>query len=306
MTAKIVVVGSFNMDLTTYMARLPRPGETVHGRRFVTGPGGKGSNQAVAAARLGAEVTFVGRVGEDSFGNTAIDTWQAEGIDTAYVVRDPENATGVAPILVEDSGENQIVVALGANLALSPADVDAASEAIAEADVLVVQLEIDLTHRRPRTGGRQRTRRSHHSQPGPSRPARPGDPGPGRLPHAQRDRTGSPLRPDARRPAPTGDGGRADLDYDRRSAGGTVGDGCRVRRSLHLPGRGGRYHWRGRCLQRRAGRCAGRRQDAARCHRLCQRHRRTVCHPAWHGPQYAPARRGRGAAGGVRKFCTSD
>jgi ribokinase len=144
MTAKIVVVGSFNMDLTTYMERLPRPGETVHGRRFVTGPGGKGSNQAVAAARLGAAVTFVGRVGTDSFGDTAIQTWQAEGIDTAYVVRDPENATGVAPIFVEDSGENQIVVALGANLALSPADVDAASTAIAQADVLVVQLEIDL------------------------------------------------------------------------------------------------------------------------------------------------------------------
>ncbi|HLV33483.1 MAG TPA: PfkB family carbohydrate kinase, partial [Spirillospora sp.] len=87
MAAKIVVVGSFNMDLTTYMERLPRPGETVHGRRFVTGPGGKGSNQAVAAARLGAEVTFVGRVGMDGFGDTAIQTWQAEGINTRYVVR---------------------------------------------------------------------------------------------------------------------------------------------------------------------------------------------------------------------------
>ena len=144
MTAKIVVVGSFNMDLTTYMERLPKPGETVHGRRFVTGPGGKGSNQAVAAARLGADVTFIGRVGTDSFGDTALRTWQDEGINTAYVVRDPENATGVAPIFVEDSGENAIVVALGANLALSPADVDAACEAIARADVLVAQLEIDL------------------------------------------------------------------------------------------------------------------------------------------------------------------
>jgi len=144
MAAKIVIVGSFNMDLTTYMERLPRPGETVHGRRFVTGPGGKGSNQAVAAARLGADVTFVGRVGTDSFGDTALRTWQAEGIDTRYVVRDPGNATGVAPIFVEDSGENAIVVALGANLALSPADVDAARAAIADADVLVVQLEIDL------------------------------------------------------------------------------------------------------------------------------------------------------------------
>ncbi|MAS36962.1 MAG: ribokinase [Anaerolineaceae bacterium] len=144
MTARIVVVGSFNMDLTTYMERLPRPGETVHGRKFVTGPGGKGSNQAVAAARLGATVTFVGRVGTDSFGDTAIQTWQSEGINTAYVVRDPENATGVAPIWVDDEGENSIVVALGANLALSKGDVEAAREEIAQADVLIVQLEIDL------------------------------------------------------------------------------------------------------------------------------------------------------------------
>src|SRR5690606_26486982 len=132
--AKIVVVGSFNMDLTTYMARMPRPGETVHGYRFVTGPGGKGSNQAVAAARLGADVTFIGRVGRDSFGDTALSTWDSEGINTDYVVRDPELATGVAPIFVEDSGENSIVVALGANLALTPDDVEAASEAIARAD----------------------------------------------------------------------------------------------------------------------------------------------------------------------------
>ncbi|MBZ0299444.1 MAG: ribokinase, partial [Anaerolineae bacterium] len=144
MAAKIVVVGSFNMDLTTYMERMPRPGETVHGRKFVTGPGGKGSNQAVAAARLGADVTFVGRVGTDAFGDRAIATWQAEGIHTEFVIQDPENATGVAPIFVEDSGENAIVVALGANLALSAADVDAAESAIAAADVLVVQLEIEL------------------------------------------------------------------------------------------------------------------------------------------------------------------
>jgi ribokinase len=132
------------MDLTTYMARLPRPGETVHGRRFVTGPGGKGSNQAVAAARLGAAVTFVGCVGQDSFGDTALKTWQQEGINVDYVRRDATHATGVAPIFVEDSGENAIVVALGANLALSPTDVDAARDAIAQADLLIVQLEIDI------------------------------------------------------------------------------------------------------------------------------------------------------------------
>ncbi|MBK8135899.1 MAG: ribokinase [Chloroflexi bacterium] len=142
MTARIVVVGSFNMDLTTYVQRMPRPGETVMGDRFVTGPGGKGSNQAIAAARLGAEVTFVGRVGQDSFGETALKMWRDNGVDTRYVVVDPDRATGVAPILVEAGGENMIVVALGANLALSTADVDAAIEAIKSADMLVTGLEI--------------------------------------------------------------------------------------------------------------------------------------------------------------------
>lgn len=142
MPAKIVVVGSFNMDLTTYVPRMPRPGETIMGDRFVTGPGGKGSNQAIAAARLGAEVTFVGRVGRDSFGETALKMWRDNGVDTRFVVTDPELATGVAPILVEQGGENMIVVALGANLAVSPADVDAAAEAINAADVLVTGLEI--------------------------------------------------------------------------------------------------------------------------------------------------------------------
>ncbi len=144
MSAKIVVVGSFNADLTTYMERMPRPGETVHGREFVTGPGGKGSNQAVAAARLGAQVTFIGRVGQDSFGEMALRLWQAEGIDTTCVTRDPQVATGVAPILVDDSGENIIVVVLGANLRLSPADIDQAEAVIAQADLLLVQLEIPL------------------------------------------------------------------------------------------------------------------------------------------------------------------
>lgn len=141
MPAKIVVVGSFNTDLTTYMERMPRPGETVNGRQFVMGPGGKGSNQAVAAARLGAQVTFIGRIGQDAFASFALNIWQQEGIDTRFVVQDPQHATGVAPIFVDDSGENMIVVALGANLALSPLDVDAAIDTIAEADVLITQLE---------------------------------------------------------------------------------------------------------------------------------------------------------------------
>jgi ribokinase len=143
MTAKIVIVGSFNTDLTSYMERMPRPGETVSGRKFVTGPGGKGSNQAVAAARLGAEVTFIGRIGQDVFGDLALKTWEQEGINTRYVARDPEHATGVAPIFVDDSGENSIVVVLGANLNIQAADVNAAADVIAQADIVLTQLEIN-------------------------------------------------------------------------------------------------------------------------------------------------------------------
>ncbi len=144
MTAKIVVVGSFNADLVAYLERMPRPGETVHGDRFATFAGGKGSNQAVAAARLGADVTFIGRVGNDVFANLAYEIWDAEGVNRDYVSTDDEYATGVAPILVDSSGENMIVVVLGANSRLTAADIDAARERIAAADVLVTQLEVNL------------------------------------------------------------------------------------------------------------------------------------------------------------------
>lgn len=144
MTAKIVVVGSFNADLVSYMERMPRPGETVHGDRFATGAGGKGSNQAVAAARLGADVTFIGRVGNDVFANLAYEIWDAEGVDHRFVTRDDEVATGVASILVDASGENMIAVVLGANLRLRERDIDAARPQIADADMLVVQREINL------------------------------------------------------------------------------------------------------------------------------------------------------------------
>jgi len=143
MPAKIVIVGSFNADLTTYLERMPRPGETVSGDKFVTGPGGKGSNQAVATARLGADVTFIGRVGDDVFANLAYDIWNAEGINTDYIVKDPDHATGVAPIFVDSSGENMIAVVLGANLNIQKNDIDSARDVIANADVLMIQLEIN-------------------------------------------------------------------------------------------------------------------------------------------------------------------
>ncbi|MBK9124702.1 MAG: ribokinase [Chloroflexi bacterium] len=144
MASKVVVVGSFNMDLTTTVDRMPRPGETVLGDVFTTGPGGKGSNQAIAAARLGAHVTFVGRIGTDAFGQAALAIWAQDGVDTRHIIRDPDHATGVAPIFVDKDGENMIVVALGANLALSPADVDAAADAIRTADILLTGLEIPI------------------------------------------------------------------------------------------------------------------------------------------------------------------
>lgn len=144
MPARIVVVGSYNSDLVMYMPHLPRPGQTVDGRQFVVGPGGKGSNQAVAAARLGAQVAFIGRVGRDDFAAAAFRLWADEGVDASGVTKDDTHGTGVASIFVEQSGQNMIVVAPRANTALSPADLDVHEGLIAGADVLLVQLEVPL------------------------------------------------------------------------------------------------------------------------------------------------------------------
>lgn len=142
--ARITVVGSLNMDLVIRTPRLPLPGETVTGRAFTTAPGGKGANQAVAAARLGAHVDLIGRVGADGFGRTLREACAAAGVDTPHVWNDAAAATGVAVIQVDDPGQNTIVVAAGANARVTPADVDAASAALASADALMVQLEVPL------------------------------------------------------------------------------------------------------------------------------------------------------------------
>ena len=112
---KIVVVGSLNMDLVVRMPQIPRPGETLLGGVFKTFPGGKGANQAVAAARLGAHVTMIGCVGGDAFGQEMRDTLAREGIDTTHVLVHPQSATGVALIQVDAQGQNSIAVASGAN-----------------------------------------------------------------------------------------------------------------------------------------------------------------------------------------------
>jgi ribokinase len=141
---KIVVVGSANTDMVVRTDHLPTPGETVLGGKFIMTAGGKGANQAVAAARLGAEVTFVARLGRDVFGDRSLAGYQAEGINTAYIVRDDEEASGVALIVVDAAAENIIAVAPGANGRLSPDDVRAAERAIVVADGILLQLEIPL------------------------------------------------------------------------------------------------------------------------------------------------------------------
>jgi ribokinase len=143
-TARVVVIGSSNTDMVVKAARIPQPGETVLGGEFVMVPGGKGANQAVAAARLGAEVTLVARLGDDLFAEASLRNFREAGIRTEAVIHDPATASGVALILVDESGENAIAVAPGANAQLTPADVDRAEAAIRAADVVVLQLEVPL------------------------------------------------------------------------------------------------------------------------------------------------------------------
>lgn len=142
--AKIVVVGSFNLDLITYVERIPNVGETVTDGEFQTMPGGKGSNQAVAAARLGADVTFIGCIGDDRFAQIGFDLWRDCGIQTDYVIQAENTATGTALILVDAKGENLIAVAPGANRKLAITHVDAVKDVIASADVVMAQLEVSL------------------------------------------------------------------------------------------------------------------------------------------------------------------
>ncbi|MGA2258723.1 MAG: ribokinase [Thermoguttaceae bacterium] len=140
----IVVVGSSNTDMVIQLDHIPRPGETILGGKFVMAAGGKGANQAVAAARAGGDVTFVARVGRDMFGDKAVAGFQKDGICVDHVLRDKANPSGVALIFVANDGENSIAVASGANGSLSVADVRNARHAIASASVLVMQLETPL------------------------------------------------------------------------------------------------------------------------------------------------------------------
>ena len=142
-TGKILVIGSSNTDMTIKSDRLPAPGETILGGKFLMGAGGKGANQAVAARRLGGDVTFVCKVGRDIFGDNAVKGYEKEGIDTSHILRS-DAPSGVALILVDAKAENSIAVAPGANGDLTPADIRNLREVIAGASYLILQLEVPV------------------------------------------------------------------------------------------------------------------------------------------------------------------
>lgn len=141
--ARIVVVGSINMDLVTLAPRFPAPGETLLGERFLTVPGGKGANQAVAAARLGAEVTLVGAVGRDAFGALLLRGLADEGVGITHVATRDNVGSGTASIIVAE-GDNQIIVVPAANASVTPEQVEAARTRVERADAVLVQMEIPL------------------------------------------------------------------------------------------------------------------------------------------------------------------
>ncbi|QDT42167.1 Ribokinase [Gimesia alba] len=142
--AKIAVLGSINMDLMIRSAKLPLPGETVIADSKVENPGGKGANQAVAAARMGADVTMIGCVGDDSFAEQLLANLNAEGIETTHVSQLAKTTSGVAVVMVEASGENAILVVPGANGLVGSAELERVRRVIYESDVLLMQLEVPV------------------------------------------------------------------------------------------------------------------------------------------------------------------
>jgi ribokinase len=142
---RIIVIGSSNTDMVIKSKRLPLPGETIIGGTFLMNPGGKGANQAVAAARLGGEVTLVAKTGNDLFGNEAISLFEKEGINTKYIVKDSKNPSGVALINVDDNGENSIVVASGSNGTLTANDINGEVFMTNSTDIFLMQLEIPVS-----------------------------------------------------------------------------------------------------------------------------------------------------------------
>src|SRR5580658_7545650 len=141
---RIAVIGSNMVDLVTYVTRMPEKGETLEAPSFEMGHGGKGANQAVAAAKLGASVVMVTKVGDVMFAENTIRNLASFGVDTTHVERVKGRSSGVAPIMVEPSGENSILIVKGANADLSPADVERAADDLKACDLILLQLEVPL------------------------------------------------------------------------------------------------------------------------------------------------------------------
>ena len=141
---KIVVIGSTNTDMVIKTDHLPMPGETILGGEFFMNPGGKGANQAVAASRLGGDVAFISKTGNDIFGEQSVENLRREGVNTEKMVVDQENPSGVALITVDSKAENCIVVAPGSNITLKPDDIDKANKQIGMAEIVLLQLEIPI------------------------------------------------------------------------------------------------------------------------------------------------------------------
>ena len=141
---KIIVIGSSNVDMVVRTSHLPAPGETILGGEFFMNQGGKGANQAVAIKRLGGNLIFMAKLGNDVLGRQSVGYFKKEGIDTRYIALDEDSASGVALISVDDHAENSIVVASGANMLLNEQDVDKMLEEMCEGDILLMQLEIPL------------------------------------------------------------------------------------------------------------------------------------------------------------------
>jgi ribokinase len=143
--SSIIVVGSSNTDMVVLADHLPAGGETVLGGEFFMNPGGKGANQAVAASRLGGSVTFIAKIGNDIFGKQAVELFKKEGINTSYILEDPDHPSGIALITVNREGENCIVVASGSNANLRQGDIQKVKEVIQQAGIVLLQLEIPLS-----------------------------------------------------------------------------------------------------------------------------------------------------------------
>lgn len=144
MSNKIIVVGSMNMDMVVKTSHIPQPGETVLGGSFFMNPGGKGANQAITVARLGGNVAFIGKIGDDIFGKQSFQLFDEEGVETGGIMSDSESPSGIALITVDEQGENSIVVAPGANARLLPKDVERIADLYPESEVLLMQLEIPM------------------------------------------------------------------------------------------------------------------------------------------------------------------